>query len=54
MPGKVVDMDSLVLKSSNVREEDLKPEYRPCALRIKTGENRWEYLPRTIRSRWRG
>lgn len=54
MPGKVVAIDGRVPEPSDFWEGNPEPKYRPCALRIKMDENRWERLPLTIRSQKRG
>ena len=45
MPPKIiVDIDSHVLEPTNIWEENIEPEYRDRALRLKTDENGLEYL----------
>ena len=44
MSPKVVDVDSHTCEPTGIWEENLEPEYRDRALRMKVDDNGWEYL----------
>ena len=44
MSHKVVDVDSHTCEPTGIWEENLEPEYRDRALRMKVDDNGWEYL----------